>query len=110
MAYAVYMWIAAASLPISEQDHEILQGLERSPSTPQGIALRARIVLLAGKGLANHFIARKLLTSRPTVLLWRERFREKGATGLLTIEKRRGRKPEISKKKIEAIIHDKIHN
>ena len=103
------MWIAAAALSISEQDNRILQGLERSPSTPQGIALRVRIVLLASHGLANHLIARKLSTSRPTVLLWRARFREKGATGLLTIKEGRGRKPEISERKIEAIIHDTIH-
>ena len=103
------MWIAAAALSISEQDNRILQGLERSPSTPQGIALRVRIVLLASHGLANHLIARKLSTSRPTVLLWRARFREKGATGLLTIKEGRGRKPEISERKIEVIIHDTIH-
>jgi len=103
------MWIAAAALSISEQDNRILQGLERSPSTPQGIALRVRIVLLASHGLANHLIARKLSTSRPTVLLWRARFREKGATGLLTIKEGRGRKSEISERRIEAIIHDTIH-
>lgn len=103
------MWIAAAPLSISEQDNRILRQLEHSPSTPQGIALRVRIILLAGEGLANHLIARKLAISRPTVLLWRERFREKGSTGLLHIEEGRGRKPEIAESKIEAIIDDTLH-
>lgn len=103
------MWVAAAPLSISEQDNRILRQLEHSPSTPQGIALRVRIVLLAGEGLANHLIARKLATSRPTVLLWRERFRKKGSTGLLHIEEGRGRKPEIAESKIGAIIDDTLH-
>lgn len=103
------MWIAAAPLSISEQDTKILQRLERSPLTPQGIALRVRIVLLAGEGLANHFIAKKLETSRPTVLLWRERFIRKGPTGLFHIEEGRGRKPGIAEKRIEAIIDDTLH-
>lgn len=103
------MWIAAAPLSISEQDSRILQLLERSPSTPQGIALRVRIVLLASTGVANHLIARKLSTSRPTVLLWRERFVNKGSVGLLSIEKGRGRKKEIQKEKIDAIVHDTLH-
>jgi transposase len=103
------MWMAALPLPLSIEEHTILQRLSRSPSTPQGIALRVHIVLLAAEGLANHAIAKKLSTSRPTVLLWRERFTKKGSAGLLQIEEGRGRKKEIGTEKIEAIIHDTLH-
>lgn len=103
------MWTAASPLSISELDNRILHRLERSPSTPQGIVLRVRIVLLAREGLANHLIARKLSTSRPTVLLWRNRFIKMGSTGLLRIKEGRGRKPEIAEGKIEAIIQDTLH-
>lgn len=103
------MWTAALPLSISEQENTILFRLAHAPSTPQGIALRCRIVLLAGKGVANHDIAKKLSTSRPTVLLWRSRFIKKGSTGLLQIEGGRGRKPEIAEDKIEAIISDTLH-
>lgn len=103
------MWTAALPLSISEQENAILFKLAHAPSTPQGIVLRCRIVLLAGKGLANHAIAHKLATSRPTVLLWRTRFVQKGSTGLLHIENGRGRKPEIDTAKIEAIIDDTLH-
>ena len=103
------MWSAALPLSISEQEQRILGRLAHAPSTPQGIVLRTRIVLLAGEGLANHLIAKRLSTSRPTVLLWRNRFLEKGSTGLLHIEAGRGRKPEIAEDRIEAIIHDTLH-
>lgn len=103
------MWISASPLSISQQEQRILQRLERSPSTPQGIALRVRIVLSASVGLANHLIAKRLSTSRPTVLLWRSRFVKMGSAGLLHIREGRGRKKEIQKEKIEAIIHDTLH-
>lgn len=103
------MWIPAAPLPIAEQEQNILQRLVRAPSTPQGIVQRCRIVLLAREGMANHAIAKKLSIGRPTVLLWRDRFIKKGSTGLLHIEKGRGRKPEVTQTVIEAIIHDTLH-
>lgn len=103
------MWTAAAPLLIPDQEKQILQGLVKAPSTPQGIALRARIVLLAGSGMANYAIAKKLSVGRPTVLLWRDRFAEKGSTGLLHIEEGRGRKPEIPQAVIDAIVHDTLY-
>ena len=103
------MWKSAAPLYISDQERSLLLRLSHAPSTPQGIVMRVRVVLLAGEGLANHTIAQKLSTSRPTVLLWRDRFKKNGSTGLLHIEKGRGRKPEIEEEKIEAIIHDTLH-
>lgn len=103
------MWTAASPLSISQEETGILTRLVHAPSTPQGIALRCSIVLLAAEGLANHFIAKKLSTSRPTVLLWRNRFIKKGSGGLLVIEAGRGRKKEIQQEKIEAIIEDTLH-
>lgn len=103
------MWTAAKALSIPIPEQVILQNLMQAPSTPQGIAMRVRIVLLAGEGMANHAIARKLAIGRPTVLLWRSRFEEKGTEGLLKIEEGRGRKKEIQAARIEAIIHDTLH-
>ena len=103
------MWISASPLPVSDQEQSVLQKWVHSPSTPQGIAQRARIVLLASVGIANHAIAEKLSVSRPTVILWRKRFEEKGSGGLLKIKEGRGRKPEIPLSRIEAIIHDTLY-
>lgn len=103
------MWTAAAPLAISEQENRILKKIVQAPSTPQGIALRTHIILLAGSGMANHAIAKKLSVGRPTVLLWRNRFAQKGSAGLLVIKPGRGRKPEIGENKIEEIIDDTLH-
>ena len=62
----------------------------KSGKTPQKIALRARIVLPGGEGVANHAIAGRLGTSRPTVLLWRQRFERSGVSGLLKEEEPTG--------------------
>src|SRR3990167_9281151 len=103
------MWSAAKPLLIPEQDGLLLRELVRSPSTPQGIAQRARIILLAGEGMANLAIARKLTIGRPTVLLWRERFKGQGTAGILKIEEGRGRKKEIKAEIVEAIIYDTLY-
>jgi transposase len=47
-----------------------------------GTAQRARIVLLAGDGLANAEIARRVGVARQTVIDWRERYRVSGIAGL----------------------------
>lgn len=109
MRYAIAMWTIAAPLSITYQDELIIKKLLKAPSTPQGIAMRCRIVLLAAEGLANNAIANKLSIGRPTVLLWRDRFAKKGTVGLLHIEEGRGRKPEIESEKIDAIVHDTLH-
>jgi len=51
-----------------------LEALLRRHTTPQQIALRARIVLAAANGLNNAQIARQLDVSLPTVRRWRERW------------------------------------
>lgn len=59
-----------------------LEAWVRAPSTPQKIVLRSRICLLAHSGKSNRQIALELSTSRPTVLLWRDRFADAGTPGL----------------------------
>jgi transposase len=76
----------------------------RAHKTPQSVVLRARIILLAGDGVANHAIAQRLKTSRSTVLLWRERFAKHGLPGLRKVAPGRGRKPSIPPRRIRQII------
>ena len=54
-------------------ERRTLEAWVRAQNTPQSVALRARIVLLAADGLPNSRIAREVGVSRPTVILWRER-------------------------------------
>jgi len=95
---------AAKALHCDENQRTRLEQLESSGKTPQKIALRARIVLRAADGQANLAIARALKISRPTVLLWRERFARLGVEGILADAPRPGRKPEISPEKIKSVV------
>ena len=82
----------------------MLETWVRAPSTPQGIALRARIILLAADSMSNSAIAAELSVSRPTVLLWRDRFAEGGPVALTAIREGRGRKPQISADQVKQIV------
>ena len=59
-----------------------LERLERVPSTPQAVALRARLVLAAAQGLCNQQIAATFHITPNTVGKWRTRFVLFGVAGL----------------------------
>ncbi|TFG51028.1 MAG: IS630 family transposase, partial [Gemmatimonadales bacterium] len=46
------------------------------------VVLRSHICLLAADGVSNNAIAKRLGTSRPTVILWRTRFAKGGPAGI----------------------------
>jgi transposase len=76
------MWEKADILPVTEEDRRIIEAWVRAKKTPQRIALRSRICLLAAEGLSHNAVAKRLSTSRPTVILWSNRFQERGLAGL----------------------------
>jgi putative transposase len=63
-------------LHLSESEREQLQQLVNRHSTPQQIALRASIILLADEGQNHREIARALNISRDMARLWRNRWLE----------------------------------
>src|SRR5437867_8082907 len=69
-------------LVLTDEQRRELARLLKAPSTPQKIARRCRIVVLAAEGLDNDKIAAELSTSPPTVGLWRQRFVDLGLAGL----------------------------
>ena len=66
--------------------------------------MRARIVLLAAGGESNSAIARELGVSRPTVIMWRERFAVGGPQALGEVKSGRGRKRTITAQKVKEIV------
>jgi len=70
------------ALAMDPEQKAQLESWVRARATPQKIVLRSRICLLAHEGHGNRQIARQLSTSRPTVLLWRDRFAASGVAGL----------------------------
>src|SRR5262245_6126381 len=71
-----------APLALSVAEHDELVSITRSPSMPQALALRARIVLLAADGHSNTEIAEKFGLSKPTVGIWRQRYLRQRLQGL----------------------------
>ncbi len=76
---------SAAPLVLREGDQGELIRLIRASSGRAGLALRARIVLLAADGLSNTAIAEKVGVTRPTVIGWRGRYSDQGVAGLTDI-------------------------
>jgi transposase len=73
------------------------------------VATRAWIVLLAADGKSNSRIASELGVSRPTVILWRNRFAKDGPKALTKIKPGRGRKPSIPPMKIAEVVRLTTH-
>ena len=61
-------------LTLSEEEHKGLEALVRRHSTPQQLAKRGRMILLAAEGKRNAEIARELGVSVDTVRSWRMRW------------------------------------
>src|SRR5215472_5274590 len=83
------MFAPAPPLALSPQQKSTLEALLRDGSTPQKIALRGRIILLAHQGWANHSIAQQLGISRPTVIALRAAFAAQHMEAVTGIRKRK---------------------
>jgi len=89
---------------VSAEQRLALERWIAAHGTPQSVALRARIVLLAAAGESNSEIARRLSVSRPTVIMWRARFAAGGSAALTEVKPGRGRKRTISAAQVKAIV------
>jgi len=103
------MWDMADRLPVTNEQRRTLEAWVAARTSPQRIVFRSRIVLLAAAGMSNGKIALELKTSRPTVILWRQRFAEGGPVALREDAAGRGRKPRIGAKKIKEIVEATLH-
>jgi len=65
---------SAEAIVLSEVERDELDRLVRAHSTPQQVALRARIILLAADGIGNRDSARRLGVTVQTVRCWRRRW------------------------------------
>src|SRR5262245_54901223 len=83
------MFASASALSIDQVAKQQLESLVRSGSTPQRIAQKCRIILMASDGVSNRSIAQQLSLSRPTVIATRDAFVRGGVEGLTGRRKRK---------------------
>ena len=72
----------ATPIVLSGPERAELEGLARRRNAPQGLALRARIVLRCAAGLSNQAVAGELGICAHTAGKWRERFAKDRLDGL----------------------------
>jgi putative transposase len=72
--------LEAVQIDLSDSERQELEQLLRRTSTPQQIALRAKIILQAATGSSNVEIAQALGVSIEMSRLWRRRWRELSVT------------------------------
>ena len=76
------MWNSSQALPMTLEQRRTLEAWVNARTSPQRIVLRSRVCLLAADGVSSNSIAKRLRTSRPTVILWRTRFAKDGPAGI----------------------------
>ena len=79
--------LAPKSLSLSECERLELEKLLNRHSTPQQIALRAKIILLAEEGKNNREIGREFNISRVMARRWRDRWLELSDRPLPVVER-----------------------
>ena len=82
MATGLFVPAIAPPLAIPPEDLRTLGQWSRSHSIRAALVERAKILRLAAEGTSNTEIARQVGCSRPTVILWRQRYTQQGLAGL----------------------------
>src|SRR5664279_1526844 len=90
------MFDTAAALALNEAQKQQLEALARAGSTPQKIARKCRVILLASQGVSNYSIARQTDLSRPTVLATRAAFAQHGVESICRPAKRKRSRPTLT--------------
>lgn len=78
------MFTPAAALAVDDAQRHELEGLLRAGTTPQRVARKCRVILLASQGVSNQAIAQQTRLSRPTILAVRAAFASGGVAALRT--------------------------
>lgn len=102
------MFTPAPALALSDDQVSELKARLRNGNTPQKVALRCRIVLLAHEGVANQSIAQQLNVSRPTVVALRSAFAKAGMAAVTGVRKRKRQAkvltPELEEKILDTTL------
>jgi transposase len=97
----------AVAVALTEGERRELEGLASRRKTAQGLAQRARIVLLAAEGAENKDISLRVNVAPNTVGKWRRRFAEHRLAGLLD-EPRPGAPRQIGDDEVAEVIRQTL--
>jgi len=98
-----------APLVVSDEQRTTLEGWSRRTKSANGLAQRARMVLLSAEGLSNLAVAERVGVTPQTVGKWRRRFLAQGLAGLLD-EPRPGAPRSVGDADIERVIMDTLES
>ena len=102
------MFTPAAALVLDPSQKRVLESLVRASGTPQSVARKCRVILLASEGVSNNQIADQTGLSRPTVIGTRTAFVRGGLDAIRRRQtrkrSRRVRTPELEKKILETTL------
>ncbi len=99
----------AKTIELDAQTERALRGLSLGKRVEVRVQQRARIVMLAAKGMQNKNIALEVGLDRRQVALWRERFIEGGIEALRKDAPRSGRPAVVMRKMESRIVHTTIN-
>ena len=103
------MRLATPPLAMSDEQRAVLERLSVSRTIADRDVRRARVLLMAGQGLATTRIAAQAGLSPATVAAWRERFAVEGLKAFAGVRPGRGRKPSIPVEQVAAIVRATLH-
>src|SRR5713101_891543 len=83
------MFAPAAALSLDLSQRQALETMAQAGRTPQAVARKCKVILLASEGVSNQGISRKTGLSRPTVIAARAAFTRGGVEALGQKQKRK---------------------
>src|SRR5215469_1446871 len=102
------MFTPAAALALDRAQKQALESLARAGATPQSVARKCRVILLASQGVSNNLIANQTGLSRPTVIATRIAFAREGLEAIrrrqTRTRSRRVRTPELEQKILDTTL------
>jgi transposase len=98
------MFACASAVVIAPEQRRELKVLVRAGSTPQSVARKCRVILLAGEGASHSAIARQTGISRPTILAVRSAFDRGGVAALRQRQKRKRGRPVLTAETEQKIV------
>src|SRR5271157_4230337 len=84
---------SGSEILLTQQQHSDLSSIAQSRALPAGYVFRAKLILMLAEGASFNTIKRQLQTTAPTIVRWKQRFRQYGLEGLDTYHP--GQKPSV---------------